>query len=315
MRYSHFSLCVTLTCYVSGCVSLSTITANGAGALAPKAEVAMRRGQSYEAFKLGAPSGLQMLEASLLASPDNREILASLAKGYNAYATLAGETEILFSQGQRGGTSVQWVIDYHTLAVNRARRFLLASGIKWASDTGALKDSLQPYMDDQQLIDIAFIASHSLKSLMALQRGRPATLTYAPTADTLSQFACNGSRKPTYPVWACDAMKAIESAEKPSVAGGNLGESRKIFHEIYQRNPASLMPLALWAEHGLSKKFSPDDWSMIKEALTQFQAATHKRQSATVLDANLPTDDDQALLNAVAARRIEFMAKHESEFF
>jgi hypothetical protein len=275
----------------------------------------MQREQSYGSFKIGAPSGFQMLEASLLAAPENTKILAALAKGYNAYATTVGETESFLNHEQTDSNPRQSAIDHHTLAISRARDFLKKSGVTWSTDLVTLQNGLRNHQHQQEVIDIAFIASHSLKSLIALQRGKPVTLTFAPIADALSQFACEGAQRPSYPTWACDAMKAVESAEKPSVAGGSLDESRRRFLEIFKQKPASLMPMALWAQHGLTKRFNRDDWSMIKEALNRYHSSRMSRQVAIATSDTPPAEDEEGLINAAAARRLEFMAKHESDLF
>jgi hypothetical protein len=309
------SVAISMALSVTACISMPEVTAKGTAALAPKAEIALRRGQSYESFKMGAPAGLQMLEASLIASPNNPHILAALAKGYNAYATIVGDTEILLSGEQGTERAIVWTVDHHTLAVSRAKQFLEHVGIQWTKDATALTEHLQRRSGDQDVVDIAFVAAHSLKSLAALQRSKPATLTYIPIADALSQFACGEKNKPSYPTWACEGMNAIELAEKPSVAGGNLQKSQNIFRDIHHREPHSLMPMALWSQFILSKKFDREAWALVKETIAQYKLNLLNRQLAIATSEHGLIDDDNALLNAAAARRIEYMAAHEKDFF
>jgi hypothetical protein len=311
----RFTALTLLLLFQSGCVSIPKIAANGSAALTPYAEIAVRRSPSYESFYMGAPAGLQLLEASLTASPDNLKLLVALAKGYNAYANIAGETEKLLADHQDKTPADTLALDYHTLAVSRARRYLEQFGVPWGASPVLLDKALAEVKRETDIIDVAFVASHSLKSLMALQRGRPSTMTYAPIADALSKFACNGSLKPSYPSWACDAMVAVEMAEKPAIIGGSTEQSAKIFRDIYNRNPDSLMPLALWAQYSLTKKFSRDDWRFIKDAFTLHKSAMQNRQVVIATAKNAPLDDEYALLNAAATRRLDFIVKHENDFF
>ena len=301
----------------SSCVSFGGLTARGTAALAPHAEVSMRRESNLDAFRAGAPAGMQMLEASLAASPDNPDILQALAKGYNAYAVAVAETDLLVAQANsdKFETSRDLAINYHTRAAGKARQYLEVSGIHWSTDPEILTSGLKSHSSDQNIINIAFIMSHSMKSLVSLQRGKSVALTYVPIADALSSFACAGHRKPAYPLWACEVMTAIELAEKPAVAGGDIQKSMDILSSLSKSPVGDLMPLALMAQFVLTKKFDKDKWTAVIQAKRARQTASFDLQKSIFMSAEQPRPDDNALLNAAAIRRIEILEQHEKDFF
>jgi TRAP transporter T-component len=304
---------------LSACVSMTSLTVKGTASIAPLAEISLRQESSLAAFRTGAPGGLQLLEASLLADPKNKSLLSALAKGYQGYAMIIAETDMLEESLSENSQrhSQELAVDYHTRAVARAKIFLQESGMAWPDMTKAGVDvsSLSSFGGDQNIIDLAFVASSSLKSLSALQRGKPAALAYLPAATLLSEFACSGKLKPSYPTWACQAMNGVELAEKPVMIGGDLGKSAQIFADVAKSDPRELFPQALEAQHLLSKKKNDGDWKRIKDSAQIFKATQFERQTKVASSQGTVEPDSSALLNAAALRRIEILTAHEKDFF
>jgi hypothetical protein len=303
--------------FLPSCVSMQGLTAKGTASLAPSAELSMRQESNLDAFKSGAPSGLQMLEASLIADPTNETLLMSLAKGYNGYAVAVAETDQLSEKATSGSLHAarDMAINYHTKAVEKARKFFQTKGLKWSSNAEEVAKTIRNLGRDQTVIDLAYVTAHSLKSLVALQKGKAAALTYLPLANALTTIACEGGMKPSYPAWACDVMTAVELAEKPPVAGGDINKAKAIFSEVIKNHPTELMPKALMAQFILTKQNSETDWQQVKTAAMEYRNLQFERQRKIAIDPNMPHADPNALLNAAAERRIEILSSHEKDFF
>ena len=315
---NHKALLMALvTISLSACISMRGLTAKGTASIAPSAEISMRQETSLEAFRTGAPSGLQMLEASLIVDSGNETLLVSLAKGYNGYAVAVAETDQLAERvfAANTNTARELAIAYHTRAIEKARAFFSLKGIKWSTNADETATEIRSLSRDQSVSDLTFITAHSLKSLVALQKGKAAALTYLPLANALTAIACEGSQKPSYPDWACDVMTAVELAEKPAVAGGDINKAKAMFNEVIKKHPTELMPKALMAQFVLTKQNSDGDWQQIKTAAHEFRNLQFERQKKIALDPALPVTDPNAFLNAAAQRRIEILATHEKDFF
>jgi hypothetical protein len=298
---------------------MRSLTVKGTASIAPLAEVTLRQESNLEAFRTGAPGGLQLLEASLSADPKNKSLLSALAKGYQGYAMVVAETDMLAESFSEVTTrnSRDLAINYHMRAVARAKIFLQEAGMPWPDLTkaGADASSLSAFSGDQGVIDVAFVAGSSLKALVALQKGKPQALTYMPLATFLSDFACSGKLRPSYPTWACQVMSAVELAEMPAVAGGNLIKAGKMFTDLSASASLELFPQALAAQHVLSKKKNEAEWKRIKDSAQAFKAKQFENQNNVVSRQDSMAEDGSALLNAAALRRIDIMAAHEKEFF
>jgi hypothetical protein len=317
MKPTTTTLIIAALFLLPACVSMQGLTAKGTASLAPSAELSMRQDSNFDAFKSGAPSGLQMLEASLIADPTNETLLMSLAKGYNGYAVAVAETDQLSERATGGNlfAARDMAIRYHTKAVERARQFFHTKGLKWTNDADEVAKGIRSLGREQAIIDLAYVTAHSLKSLVALQKGKAAALTYLPLANALTGVACEGGMKPSYPAWACDVMTAVELAEKPPVAGGDINKAKAIFSEVIKNHPTELMPKALMAQFVLTKQNDIKAWQDIKTAAQDYRNQQFDRQKKIALDPNLPPSDPTALLNAAAERRIEILAAHEKDFF
>ena len=303
--------------YLQGCVSMRDLAAKGTSSLAPLGEISMRQESNLAAFRIGVPAGLQMLEASLLAQPGNISLLASLAKGYNGYAVAVAETDRLAENLTNSGSNNarDLAVSYHTRAVEKARAFFLAKGIKWSNKADQTAEQIRALSGDQTVTDLAYVTAHSLKSLIALQKGKAAVLTYLPLANALTAISCEGKIKPSYPAWACDVMMAVEFAEKPTVAGGDINKAKATFMDIIKKHPDELMPKAIMAEFLFTKQNNPTEWQHVKAANIDYKVRLFERQQKIAFDAVLPVNDSNALLNAAASQRIETMAAHEKDFF
>jgi TRAP transporter T-component len=298
---------------------MRSLTVKGTASIAPLAEVSMRQESSLEAFRVGAPGGLQLLEVSLLADPTNKPLLAALAKGYSGYALLVAETDMMAEtlSGSELRYSHDLAVNYHMRAVSHAKIFLRESGLPWPDTTkgGVDASALSSFSGDQEMVDMAFVAGSSLKALVALQKGKPAALTYMPLAALLSDFACSGKLKPSYPSWACQVMRGVEFAERPVVAGGDLSKAGQIFSDLSKSAALELFPQAMEAQFMLSKKMSETEWKRIKDTAQVFKQKQFERQNSVVSSQASLEPDDSSLLNAAALRRIEIMTAHEKDFF
>jgi hypothetical protein len=110
-------------------------------------------------------------------------------------------------------------------------------------------------------------------------------------------------------------MSAIELAEKPPIAGGNINQAKDMFNVVIKKHPTELMPKALMAQFVLTKQYNPRDWKDIKIAAQEYRNQQFDRQRKITLERDLPAADPHALLNAVAERRIEILSAHEKDFF
>ena len=295
---------------------MSKMTAKGTSSIAPLGEAASRESDSSGLVTAGMPSSILMLEASMRADPENTELSLQIAKAYQALASTHFETRLLLGGDDRDPSLVSDAVSAHERAVYYSRRFIDLKGISWSNTPETLRGNLAKSGDDQGVIDASFIAASGLKSIVAIQQKRPAYLTLLPLAETLSKFACAGSTRPSYPVWGCGIMRAVELAETPPLAGGDIKASRAAFQDILKHHPESLMPLALWAEHLLTKEPNPEDWAMIKEAAAAARKKSNERIFATAVgDAGAIPQNDESFLNSVALTRLDYMTRHEKKFF
>lgn len=305
----------TIYCSTS-CVSTAALVARGTAKVVPSAEAAVQQESSYEAWRRGGVSSIQMLEGMLASDPSNPELTAALAKAYNGYATLVAETDALQDQlvGQGSTVGRDLATDYHARAIQRARQFLELQGLR--SNQAALDDLLKGLSQlsrSQQNVDMAFVAAHSLKSLVGLRRDVPTFLELLPLGDAFAQWSCSESPKPTYPTWACEVMQAAELAEKPVVAGGNPADSRKRFDALIARHPDDLMLYALRAQLILTKLRDKAAWTDSKLQLQRYHQ--RKIQTLKLRAAQSSPPDKDALMNEAGMTRLHILARHESDLF
>lgn len=299
----------------SGCISMSKITVKGAAAIAEPSQIAFQDITDLESWRRGGPAGIQMLEGMHEADPSNVVIDAFLAKAYNGYATLIAETDMMDDvlQDLKFSKNRDLAIDYHARAIDHARIFLSAKGLKWSSNPDHLKDAFKNISDsDPNVRDMAFVMGQSMKSLIGLKRGSAAFLELQTLATTVVQWVCEHGG-PTYPAWGCKALQAVELSERPVVAGGNPQIARGQFDQLISENPDDLMLFALRAQFVLTKVRDPKAWQDSKTQYRKHLVNTDDRAKQRVLD-HLSRDKN-ALSNAAAAERLRTLIRYERDLF
>lgn len=297
---------------------MQSMTVRGTASIAPLAEKTLLRESNLDAFKAGAPGGLQLLEASLAADRQNTTLLYTLAKGYNGYAIAVAETELLHAKlkQQDPQPSRELAVNFHTRAIAHVKNYMKVLGANWKPNDPGFAQQLQKHQSNQEFIDMAFVAAHSLNSLIDLQKEKPAALTYLPVATILADVACRGKLRPTYPTWGCEVMNAIELAAKPPVAGGDVSKSKLMFAAIEKQHPDELMPVALMTQYALQKQPNDEEWQRVKSITQKFrQQLFDWQKSIATSDQMESSPGPNALLTAAALRRLETIANHEKDFF
>ena len=310
------SRCLLLFSVAStSCVSTSKLAVSGSAGLIPFSEEALKSETSWEAFRRGGPSGLQMLEALHRADPSRVDILAAMARGYSGYAALVAETELLEDQlADRKDTSAKHLaIEYHTRAVHYARLALLGAGLQRGDGIG-VTDAFKHVEKSQETVDVAFVMAQSMKALVGLHREQPAFLKFLPASDDVTHWACNGASHPSFPTWGCDVMAAVELAEKPAVIGGNPAAARKSLEAVISKNPDELFLSALLAQFVLAKKPDAAAWDQIKKQYAKVKQQETER-AADVLSGKQRKEDSNGLANAAALERLRIMIKYERDLF
>lgn len=298
-----------------GCISLSNITVKGAAAISGPSQIALQDISDLESWRRGGPSGIQMLEGMHEADPSNLTITTSLAKAYNAYATLVAETDMMedLFLDRKVSTNKNLAVDYHARAIDHARSALTQKGLHWSSNADVLNEALKSWPDaDVDARNLLFILGQSMKSLIGLKRGTPAFLELQPLASTIVDAACLRGG-PIYPSWGCKALAAVELSEKPVVAGGNPKAARQEFDALIAANPEDLMLVALRAQFVLTKIRDEKAWQESKDRYLKYQnevdaTVKHRAQDHLARDKN-------ALSNAAAAERLKQLIRYERDLF
>ncbi len=300
---------------LASCISMSNLTTRGAASIVAPSEVALQDISDLESWRRGGPAGIQMLEGMHEASPDNTDITTALAKAYNGYATLVAETDMLDDtiSDRSFSSSKNLAIDYHSRAIAHAKDALKANNLTWSHQSDTLNSSLSHLSpSDQKLRDLIFIAAQSLKSLIGLKRGSVAFLDLQTTADILVKWTCDNGG-PSYPLWGCKAMSAVELAERPVVAGGNPTLAKQELDKLIAAYPDDLMLVALKAQFVLTKIRDPKSWQESKLRYQKYLADKDVLIKQRVTEQ--PPRDKNALANAAAAERLRILIQHEKDLF
>ena len=147
---------------LSSCSFIQRQGVSFTGKLAYQGSMQIEKERNWLQFKEGVPANLKFLESLLAIDSENRELLASLVKGYSGYAFVVNETLLLqdtleekeFSQHK------EQAVKNYSQAVRYGLKYLEISGITYKvlirkiQESNGLRSLFDSHLDKESTIDL-----------------------------------------------------------------------------------------------------------------------------------------------------------------
>ncbi|MBL6989747.1 MAG: hypothetical protein ISR65_08210 [Bacteriovoracaceae bacterium] len=203
---------------------------------------------NWQNFKTAIPANLKFVEGLLYLEPENRKLLATLTKGYSAYAFVVNDTLYLrdyFKDVENSFNKQQSIYNY-SKAIEHGMHFLQTYGINYITLTRKMKEnngimellSDKLGRDDQFAIEGMFALSQALIGLINHQRNRVHLVAQLPIAKGLLDWSCN--LRPNLNLGACNMLYGAYESSRPRILGGNPEKGKQYFLKFineYPNNP------------------------------------------------------------------------------
>lgn len=298
-RWAAFAGALAATS-LSGC-NVQKLTANTTAKALDFGSVALDREADLEFARYAFPASLKTIETFLVSSPDNRQLLLLLARGYNAYAFGIVEADLEHAQIYGPEENIESLSRRAKLHYLRAREY----GFRWlgrpdfrdsalAGDLEAV-DAVLAELDKEDAPGL-FWTLYGWGSAINLGKDDPDLMAGLPVVERMLNRMLE--LDPDYNAGAPYAMAGVYHASTPPAFGGDPAVAKKYFDQgLASHSENLLLPF-------LTARFYA---SMVQDR------ALFDEMIAKVAEADVTEHPDLRLTNEIARERARFWARHVDE--
>lgn len=321
----HSWVLVGLILVFSSCAGLQRAAVGTSAKVIYSASVDIESEDNWELFRKGVPANLKLLESLLSVSPNNRELLVSVIKGYVGYAFAVHETlhleERLSNSGER--FHLEQAMKLYSRALNYGWHYLELRGVKYEElvrgmrqDKG-IEELLAKNLSSRRILDreAVFFTAQALGSLINLQREDMVLVGQLPVAKEMFDWVCE--HDPDISFGACSLFYGAYEAGRPAMLGGNPAKGKKIFKKGIEQYPDNwLVPLSFIQFYALPLYDEEvyQEWRpKFEQWEREFKTQSLWRPPMMVTDEGL--EPRLKLYRAIAMKRFAIIKKYERELF
>jgi hypothetical protein len=322
-RCQLFAL-VLISLVISSC-SFNSIAVNSSSGLLYEASGSAEAENNYELFKTAVPGNLLLMEGLLSQSPNNKDVLASLTKGYAGYAFAINESDMLNEEWGELKTESgrnQALFNY-TRSLNFGLRYLKQSQIDLNDLIGKMNEPQgithlldKRLSDDKRDLELVLFTAQSLAALINLQKDNISLVAQLPVAKSMFDWVCMKDPKINY--GTCDIFYAAYESGRPKMLGGNPEKGKEIFLRAIENHPHNWLIRSSYMQFYLIPQNDKDGFEQQLEFLKEREASFKSfyiYASDARKEAEWSREPRLRFYQALALKRFELMNKYQKQFF
>ena len=288
-------------------------------------------GSNYEIFRIGTPANLQLLEGLLSESPQNKDLLLALTKGYGGYAFAVNETEML-NEEWSGANDYKSEFARNQALLNYSRslefgiRYLHIEKIEFkklltqTNDLQAVTLLFNKYLSaDKKNLELLLFTAQALVALINLQKDNISLVAQLPLAKTMFDWVC--AKNPNINFGNCAILQGALEASRPKMLGGNPLKGKEIFLLGIENNPHNWLIRSMYMQYYLIPQNDKEGFDFQIKYLKEKQ---QEFNSYHIYSADIKNDDKNKnelgeshlrFYQSLGLKRTEMMNKYYKQFF
>ncbi len=314
-----------LACVSYGCSSVRSKAVDLSAGVISDASYEMETESNWENFRQAVPGNLKMIEGLLYVNKKNDTLLATLTKGYGAYAYVVHDTlnlEDMFKSND-SGTHREQALRYYKSSLEYGIKFLKQQGIEYQDlmqgtrKPGAVTEILNDKIDqDKNNIEAIFFLGQSLMGSINLNKNRMGLVAQLPVAKEMIDWAC--SHDLSIAGGTCKLIEAIYLASRPRAFGGDTEKAKVLFEKFIKDNPNHWFARVAFMQYYYIPMLDEDGFNeqarFMEKAREEYLAQLSeipddKKVSPAFQQKNL------RIYQALAIKRYEIMKKYKESIF
>ncbi len=322
MKRKVFPLLLLSVVFLASCSLTRTVALDTTAVLIKKGSKDFDYEYSWDVFKETALANLKTVEGFLFNDKENRELLATVVKGYAGLGFGVHETLFLDDKlkEKENSQSKELAIDSYSRAIRYGINYLKTRDIAYSFLTDNV---LRPKTISEKLnselstddIDAVFYMAQAWAGLINLQRDDLNLVAQMPIVKGLFDWACE--KNPMIQYGACAMFYGLYELSRPKMLGGNPQKGKDILKKYASDNPYNLLATVTYLEYVIVNSGQEGEYKKYKKKLLRkFSLFKKLSNFSKVVESNpFLKYPHLNLVNAIAMKRFFFITKNENELF
>lgn len=307
---------------VASCSSVSKMAMRSTSDVLDKSSERTMREANWHLFKDGAPANILMIEGMSHVDPENKTLLAMLAKAYGGYGFAVHET--LFLADRLGDKEDSFHQEQAIAAYSKGLEYGLAYLKLMGISTSAMysKDGANYIAKEfnrklgEEDMSAVFYTAQSLGGLINLQKYNVPLLSKIGAVKSMMDWVCEKDRE--FELGGCYLFYAIYEASRPSMLGGDLEKGKTLFLEYMEKYPLNLLARVSYLEFYVLPMMDEVAYAREREILARELGEWRKIKNAGVggeRSEDYKLHPEFNLYNAIADERFKIIEKNKDNIF
>ncbi len=307
------------------CSTMNKMAVGGSSGLIYSASNGVLSESNYEIFKSGVTGNLLLIEGLLAQSPENKDLLATLNKGYAGYAFAVNETqmneeewaELKSEDGKR-----QALFNY-TRAINFGLRYLSIKGIELQDIMGRMNESQGIFLlldkklgDSKRDLEVVLFTAQSLAGAINLQKDNIGIVSQLPAAKGMFDWVC--TKDPSINYGTCDIFYGAYEAGRPQMLGGNPAKGKEIFLKAIAKHPHNWLIRTSYMQFYLIPQNDEEGFKEQMLALKIFHEEFNKfyiYDNQVKIELPWMREEELRFYQTLSLKRYELINRFQKQFF
>lgn len=322
-------LAIFVVIMTSACSTVNKIGVNSTSSLLLQVSDSVKEQNNFEFVKEAMGPNLLLMESLLSASSENKNLLATLTKGYAGYAFLANETDMMveeFANLKSEKAKNQAMINY-----SKAIDF----GLKYLAQYEISYDDLMRKMNETQGIilllddklsnnrmnqEVVMFTAQALIGLINLKKDDFLLISQIPIAKAMFDWTC--LKNPSIEYGMCDIFNGAYEASRPEMLGGNPKRGKEIFLRAIENHPHNWQIRMSYIQYYLIPNHDEEGFKEQMDHLAILSDEFKSRQIFRGIEAgenakkpDWAMENRLRLYQALAIKRFDILKQYKSQIF
>ena len=316
---------ITFATLISSCSTFNKAVVGSSSDLIYSSGNSLLGESNFEIFKDGVPGNLILMEGLLAQSPKNKDLLASLNKGYAGYAFAVNETlmhEEEWSEAKTEDGRKQALFNY-TRSLNFGIKYLKEQGIEFKDIITRMNEPQgihqildKKLSDDKRDLEVVLFTAQSLAALINLQKDNMGFVSQLSAAKGMFDWIC--LKDPSINYGTCDIFYGAYEAGRPKMLGGNPEKGKEIFLKAIAKHPHNWLIRTSYMQYYLIPQNDEDGFKDQVLALKIFNEEFNKYyifDNESKVEGPWTREENLRFYQTLSLKRYELMTRFEKNFF
>lgn len=305
-----------------GCSTVKNTAVDVSAKIISEASYELETESNWDNFKQAVIPNLKMIEGVLYVRKDNTNLLATLTKGYSAYAYVVNETQYLpdLLNGEFESKHLDQAQSNYKKSIKYGIEYLEEFGVSYKdllvglSNTEKMELILDSKLDaTKRAYETIFFFAQASMNMANLNKRNMSLVGQLPLFKKMIDWACSNDN--TIAGGSCSIVEALYLASRPRMMGGDPKKAREILESFVKKNPNHYFGRLALIQYILIPAIDEDAYKEHKNFFETVIANKKNDRNWSPLEKEKDENKNLRIYQALALKRFEIIKGLEKDIF